>query len=869
MSNKILLRHLGISDAAVKGTSLTANILMVSVVATIPGFGVQGVLVSAALQMSIAGLLQIPTGLFADHFGASRSVKIGLWLKFLTTASFIIACMSALKGHTYLAWACLAFEAIVDACASSFVDGAYQVAYNNWYQSNCRIQNLEPSQHPFLDSFRYGIWLRLALPLGALGLGGLLHNSDDKNLDFLIFTLLAALLLLRIFTIYRVHRDLLNSTDSLRPKSVNRFSITELLSDDFSTLFIYGFTIFLSVSVSSYLIGQSYYLLQNLGFSRAAGWKIGAALTLFIQSVAILSGRYIYPRLTNLPNSSITIKIYFGILALVSGISVTIISSCGDAAAFMTLVSYCAIMMFFSQAGSRWLLANLLSDVSGNHATRLSVGEVLGLIIFGVISSLVLLSGFPQLGPTVVIATTLAISLVLFFFWRPSPLLSPQWSLRRYLAASLIVAVALFSAYGSVWENRSFVTKTLEIKGQSEQIIVNLFKSFIREAMVQGSVIEVGNRARYLSDVHPDLCVAVEMSDEQLQNCDSWRSHHEHFSQQEDDVYFDDKQTERAGHFSILFDHSEVYSMARNRFFVVLLLFFALGASIFFFVQFVSRRIFSEVQMLTDVASSKSLPSRFLISEFANISEQLADKIKTEIELQNARSVSDFARQIAHDIRSPVTALNVICSQISGLSDNQRKMIESVNARIQDIANSVLSKASKSGIVSLSAFQSEFISLQKSIIEIVAEKRIEHPDCVIHSKLNTVSPSLCIVEANDRELKRIISNLINNAVEAKTSNHDCEISVSLRAVSNFIIISISDNGCGFPAQILNRIGERGVSSVKANGRTGSGLGLFYAKVVVEQWKGHLKILSVAGKGATIEIWLPQKNHPATATSSYI
>jgi signal transduction histidine kinase len=165
--------------------------------------------------------------------------------------------------------------------------------------------------------------------------------------------------------------------------------------------------------------------------------------------------------------------------------------------------------------------------------------------------------------------------------------------------------------------------------------------------------------------------------------------------------------------------------------------------------------------------------------------------------------------------------------------------------------------------VSLGAFQSEFVSLQKSVVEIVAEKRIEHPNCMIHSQLDAVNPSICIVEANDRELKRIISNLINNAVEAKASDRVCEISVGLRAQNGHVVVSIRDNGKGFPPQILKRIGERGVSSVKANGRAGSGLGLFYAKVIVEQWKGRLEISSVEGKGARIELWLPQKNRLVT------
>ena len=140
--------RIGVSDSLMKGTALTSHLLLTSLIATVPGFGKQGLLISAFIQLTLSGLLEIPTGIFADRWGWYRSVNMGLWLKFATTVSFLCAVFCALYGKMTLAWFFIAGESIVDAVSESFINGAYQAAYHHWFEIKGKEKNIPPGTRP-------------------------------------------------------------------------------------------------------------------------------------------------------------------------------------------------------------------------------------------------------------------------------------------------------------------------------------------------------------------------------------------------------------------------------------------------------------------------------------------------------------------------------------------------------------------------------------------------------------------------------------------------------------------------------------------------------------------------------------------------
>jgi anti-sigma regulatory factor (Ser/Thr protein kinase) len=111
-------------------------------------------------------------------------------------------------------------------------------------------------------------------------------------------------------------------------------------------------------------------------------------------------------------------------------------------------------------------------------------------------------------------------------------------------------------------------------------------------------------------------------------------------------------------------------------------------------------------------------------------------------------------------------------------------------------------------------------------------------------------------------LKRVLSNLIDNSVDAMDSG---TIVISLKQLGGHVHLSVIDTGKGIPADVLPKLGSKGFSYNKTNG---SGLGLFHAIQSVEYWKGMLSIESWAGKGTTVTVRLPLTQKPSWFTDSF-
>jgi anti-sigma regulatory factor (Ser/Thr protein kinase) len=113
------------------------------------------------------------------------------------------------------------------------------------------------------------------------------------------------------------------------------------------------------------------------------------------------------------------------------------------------------------------------------------------------------------------------------------------------------------------------------------------------------------------------------------------------------------------------------------------------------------------------------------------------------------------------------------------------------------------------------------------------------------------------VAAEPVELMRVLSNLIDNAVEAfgprgGTVTLDCELS------ADRIVIRVKDNGPGIDPRVLEQLGEKGITFGKPRG---IGLGLYHARRTAEASSGSLTIESALGIGTIVFLTLPMLPTP--------
>jgi signal transduction histidine kinase len=256
-----------------------------------------------------------------------------------------------------------------------------------------------------------------------------------------------------------------------------------------------------------------------------------------------------------------------------------------------------------------------------------------------------------------------------------------------------------------------------------------------------------------------------------------------------------------------------------------------------------------------------------LSSEYEDITSAIMSYEKTIETQSRLTAISETARQVAHDIRSPLAALDCVMQDVSQLPEKRRDMMRSAAARIRDIANNLIEmnrtfQAAGTGAPAASPASTtpDGVQLLSSLLDpLVTEKRVQFQSKTgveIDARLDEASYGL-FAEIQPAEFKRVLSNLINNAVEALADKG--AVTVSLAREDGKILLTVHDNGKGIAAEVLPRLGRKGETHGKAGG---SGLGLYHAKTCVEAWGGALGIKSEPGQGTTVAIRLPQARPPA-------
>lgn len=263
----------------------------------------------------------------------------------------------------------------------------------------------------------------------------------------------------------------------------------------------------------------------------------------------------------------------------------------------------------------------------------------------------------------------------------------------------------------------------------------------------------------------------------------------------------------------------------------------------------------------------KELPNLagYYISEF----KALEDFILGSFVLYQKKHIAEvnfakIAAQVSHDIRSPLAAINTVLD-VTVIPDNRRLLIKNASNRINDIANNLL-MSSKNIFHDISC---QDIEVEKNndmttelmfviLDNIVAEKRYEYYQSKIDIQLRVDEKSYnCFSEINLTSFNRVLSNLVNNSVESL--NGKGHILLSLEASSDYIEISIKDNGCGIPTHVIKKITAEGFSFNKKNG---AGFGLSHAQKYIEQIKGTMLIESKENTGTQVLIRLAPARQPS-------
>ena len=256
--------------------------------------------------------------------------------------------------------------------------------------------------------------------------------------------------------------------------------------------------------------------------------------------------------------------------------------------------------------------------------------------------------------------------------------------------------------------------------------------------------------------------------------------------------------------------------------------------------------------------ASDALPIRNIdasaeIHDLVDGLEVLATKVRASsasenyavMRLRQQQVVSDIAAQVSHDIRSPLTALNLLKSALKPgqlVGNGEFDLFQTSIERISDICSSMLSNF-RTNYATSDSSRLVASNLKKEIPLIVREKNFEvsasNRLVEIDYKFDDRVAEWAMVHINPVIFGRILSNLLNNSVEAicLTSEEVGRINVTVGLRDDgYVRVVIRDNGVGLNTLSPERLFSQGASKGKSQG---NGIGLAYARSEIEKVGGTI------------------------------
>lgn len=235
------------------------------------------------------------------------------------------------------------------------------------------------------------------------------------------------------------------------------------------------------------------------------------------------------------------------------------------------------------------------------------------------------------------------------------------------------------------------------------------------------------------------------------------------------------------------------------------------------------------------------------------------DDITTLLQAQRDAAWGEVARRLAHEIKNPLTPIQLSAERM------RRKFLGSMNAQDAQI----LERATRTIVAQVDAMKqmvnafSEYarapdmhfsrFDLNQLITEVVDLYRVQDSSAEMKLLLN---PQLPNISADRMRVRQILNNLVTNSLEALEGRVGASIEIETQVTDEgpkqLAVIVVTDNGPGFPRDLLGTVFDPYVTSKPK----GTGLGLAIVKKIVEEHGGRIEADNLRVGGARVRIFMP-------------
>ena len=230
------------------------------------------------------------------------------------------------------------------------------------------------------------------------------------------------------------------------------------------------------------------------------------------------------------------------------------------------------------------------------------------------------------------------------------------------------------------------------------------------------------------------------------------------------------------------------------------------------------------------------------------------------IEAEINRMRDDFIATLTHDLRTPllagIQALEFLLNGTLGeISDKQRQILSTMKGSNEDMLGLVnaLLEVYKYEAGKLNLAKTEFLindlaeSCYNEVLPLAKAKKIE-----LSKEIDKTDNKK--IYADKTELRRVIINLLGNAINHTFENGKITISTDLQ--KDDCVLSVSDTGIGIPRCDIPKLFKRFSQGTSDKRSASTGLGLYLSRQIMEAHQGKIWLESDVGEGSCFSILIP-------------
>jgi two-component system NtrC family sensor kinase len=255
------------------------------------------------------------------------------------------------------------------------------------------------------------------------------------------------------------------------------------------------------------------------------------------------------------------------------------------------------------------------------------------------------------------------------------------------------------------------------------------------------------------------------------------------------------------------------------------------------------------ISHLETLEEAKRFHAKSLEEEVRAATHALLEQQHSLAQAERLAAVGELAASLAHELRNPLAGIQMACANLrSEVTDpDQAERLDLVGAELKRMARLLNSLLDQSRQTPPPASEINLAAVVKELVTLTCYQIPEH----ISLRTDIVPGLTCW--APESNLRQALLNLILNAAQALGEKTGLII-LTAHKETRGLIISVEDNGPGFPADLL----KTGIRSFNTGHANGTGLGLAVVQRFVHDRNGQIEINNLSEGGVRVSLVLPTR-----------